>query len=89
MIAMSKDDKVLNTLVENLKWKNYILTDEGSLTKYLGVDVKYKANGNFELTQPFLIQRIIDLLEPQLLNHFYIKILWEMSESKIGTPEKQ
>jgi len=62
MIAMSKDDKVLNTLVENLKRKNYILTDEGSLTKYLGVDVKYKANGNFELTQPFLIQRIIDLL---------------------------
>jgi len=28
----------------------------------LGVDVKYKENGNFELVQPFLIQRVIDLL---------------------------
>ena len=63
MIAMSRDDKVLETIVKNLKRKNYILTDEGSLTKYLGVDVKYRKNGEFELTQPFLIQRIIDLLE--------------------------
>ena len=62
MIAMSRDDKVLETIVKNLKRKNYILTDEGSLTKYLGVDVKYRKNGEFELTQPFLIQRIIDLL---------------------------
>ena len=62
MIALSQNDDVLDKLVENLKRKNYILTDEGSLTKYLGVDIKYKARGQIELVQPFLIQRVIDLL---------------------------
>ena len=41
MIALAKDKHVLNKLVQNLKNKNDILTDEGTLTKYLGVDVKY------------------------------------------------
>ena len=62
MIALAEDDKILNEIVTNLKKQNYILTDEGTLTKYLGVDVKTKTNGGFELTQKFLIQRIIDLL---------------------------
>ena len=62
MIAISRENKILDDLVNNLKKKNYILTDEGSLTKYLGVDVKYKNDGGFEITQPFLIQRIIDVL---------------------------
>ena len=62
MIAISKKADILDKLVTNLKNKNYILTDEGSLSKYLGVDVKYKENGSFELKLPFLIQRIIDLL---------------------------
>ena len=39
MIALSKDKSVLEVLVKNLKSKNFILTDEGSLDKYLGVDV--------------------------------------------------
>ena len=62
MIAISRNKDVLEKLVANLKNKNYILTDEGSLTKYLGVDVKYKENNCFEIVQPFLIQRVIDLL---------------------------
>ena len=62
MIALAKNKKVLNMLVDSLKHKNYILTNEGSLTKYLGVNVKYKRNGFFKLVQPFLIQRIVDLL---------------------------
>ena len=62
MIALARNEEVLEKLVNNLKNRNYILTDEGSLTKYLGVDVREKQNGYFELVQPFLIQRIIDLL---------------------------
>jgi len=62
MIAISRKQRVLEKLVENLKKKHYILTDEGSLSKYLGVDVKSKENGNFEFVQPFFIQRVIDLL---------------------------
>jgi len=63
MIAISRENKVLENIVVNLTKKNYILTDEGSLTKYLGVDVKYREQGGFELLQPFLIRRIIDLLK--------------------------
>ena len=62
MIALAEDEQVLSKLVTNLKKRDYILTDEGSLTEYLGVDVKARPNGGFELTQTFLIQRIIDLL---------------------------
>ena len=61
VIALSRNDLVLDRLVSTLQKKNYIITDEGSLTKYLGVDVKYKKDGNFELLQPFLIKRILDL----------------------------
>ena len=62
MIALSKDEQILNKLVANLKAKNFILTDEGSLEKYLGVDVKRTKNGGLELVQPFLIERILTLL---------------------------
>ena len=62
MIAISKEKNVLVELVKTLKNRNYILTDEGSLTKFLGVDVKYKNNVGFELAQPFLICRIIKFL---------------------------
>ena len=62
MIALAKNKNVLNKLVDNLKKKQFILTDEGTLTRYLGVDVQHRNDGSFELKQPFLIQRIIDLL---------------------------
>ena len=62
MIAIAKKKEVLDKLVDNLKRKNYILTDEGSLSKYLGVDVLYDKNGGFELVQPFLIERVLDVL---------------------------
>ena len=62
MIALSRNKNVLEQLVHNLKKREYILTDEGPITKYLGVDVNKQADSSFELTQPFLIQRIIDLL---------------------------
>ena len=62
MIALSKDKEVLNKLVSNLKEKGFILTDEGSLEKYLGVDVKRKKDGSLELVQPFLIERILTVL---------------------------
>ena len=62
MIALSKDKKVLEDLVKNLKGKNFILSDEGSLDKSLGVDVKSKKYGGLEIVQQFLIYRILTLL---------------------------
>ena len=63
MIAISRQNSASEKIVVNLQNKNYMLTDEGPLTKYLGVDVKHRKQGGFELIQPFLIKRVIDLLK--------------------------
>ena len=44
MIALSRGETVLKDLEVNLKMRNYMLTDEGVLSKYLGVDEKHKDN---------------------------------------------
>ena len=48
---------------------NFILTDEGEVSTYLGVKVsKDSTNGSITLTQPFLIQRIITALGSAVTN---------------------
>ena len=43
--------------------KNFILTDEGEVSTYLGVQVEHdKESGSISLTQPFLIERILKAL---------------------------
>ena len=42
--------------------ENFKFTDEGSIDKYLGVDINQIDDKSFELTQPFLIERIIKFL---------------------------
>ena len=64
VIAISKDLKIMDELVANLK-KSYDLEDEGSLTKYLGVDMHKHQDGKLELRQPFLIERILKLLNSE------------------------
>ena len=61
VIAISNDVAVMDLLVKNLQ-KKYTLEDEGSLTKYLGVDMQINNNGTMELKQPFLIERILKLI---------------------------
>ena len=39
-----------------------MFTDEGSIDKYLGVDIKQIDSKSFEMSQPFLIKRIMTLL---------------------------
>jgi hypothetical protein len=42
--------------------KNFVLQDKGSIDKYLGVSIKQLDEDSFELTQPFLIERITSFL---------------------------
>jgi len=42
--------------------ENFVLQDKGSIDKYLGVDIKQRNASSFELTQPFLIERIMKFL---------------------------
>ncbi len=49
------------TLLHN-GMENFILQDEGSTNKYLGVSIMQLDNSLFDLTQPFLIERITAFL---------------------------
>jgi hypothetical protein len=42
--------------------ENFVLQDEGSIDKYLGVDIKQLGSSKFELTQPFLIEQVTKFL---------------------------
>jgi hypothetical protein len=43
--------------------ENFILTDEGSIDKFLGIDIKRLGKKEFEISQPFLVNRILQLLD--------------------------
>jgi hypothetical protein len=42
--------------------ENFVLEDKGSIDKYLGVNIKQIGESSFELSQPFLIERITSFL---------------------------
>ena len=43
-------------------WLEFVLTDEDNVPDYLGICIIKQSDGRIELTQPALIQQIIDLL---------------------------
>lgn len=64
VIALSKDVKVMDELVKKLK-KTYVFEDEGSLAKYFGVDMLENKDGTLEMREPFLIERVLKLLNSE------------------------
>ena len=54
----------IDALIQSLHGgdKHFVLQDEGSIDKYLGVNIKQIDANAFELLQPFLIERITTLL---------------------------
>ncbi len=65
-ILVSTSKKAIDDLVESLKngEEKYILTDEGDIDKFCGIEIKHFEDGSFELSQPHLITitRILQLL---------------------------
>ena len=57
-----KDKSEATKIMNHLKDLNFEITDEGTVSAYLGVDVKKIDNDTYTLTQPYLIQRIIEAL---------------------------
>ena len=61
-ILISKEIFTLNNFISSLKNgpENFVFTDEGSMSAYLGVEIsRLPNNQGFTLTQPYLIERII------------------------------
>jgi hypothetical protein len=63
-IIVSNSMKDINTFNKSMKDgpKEYVLTDEGDMNKFLGIEIKEITRNKFELSQPFLIKQIFNLL---------------------------
>ena len=59
LVSTSQDtlDNFVKSLVEGEE--KFILTDEGDIDKFLGIEIQHYDDGSFELSQPHLIQRIV------------------------------
>ncbi len=53
--------------------EQYILTEEGTLDKFLGINIIKLGDDRFELSQPFLIERIIKFVESECKTNVNIK----------------
>jgi hypothetical protein len=42
--------------------EGYVLTDDGDIHKFLGIEIKEITKNKFKLSQPFLIEQIVNLL---------------------------
>ena len=71
-ILVSPSSAVIKAFIESLANgpEEFAFTDEGSMNKYLGVDIQKLGEGNFILRLPFLIQPILEALsiEPSMIN---------------------
>jgi hypothetical protein len=57
-LLFSKEASVLDALIDSLK-NEFILTVEGDIGAFLGIDIKHHSDGRLELVQPGLINKII------------------------------
>jgi hypothetical protein len=69
-LLFAKLDDVLDSVLASLE-KDFVLTSQGSVGAYLGIDIKRTADGFLELTQTGLIQKIISAcgLQDQSAEH--------------------
>jgi len=63
-IILGKNMAIVDSVIQSLRdgQEDFELTDEGSIDKYLGVMIKDINENSFEMSQPFLIRRIIQFL---------------------------
>jgi hypothetical protein len=62
-IIISNSMKDINTFVKSTKdgSKGYVLADEGDINKFLEIETREIKKNKFELSQPFLIEQIVNL----------------------------
>jgi hypothetical protein len=57
-LLFGKMDDILDSIVTSLQ-KDFVLTSQGSVSAYLGIDIRRTSDGFLELVQPGLINKII------------------------------
>ena len=63
-IIFSPSMELIDRLVQSIHDgpENFKFTDEGDVNKFLGIDITRIDSSSFELSQPFLIDRLLQLL---------------------------
>jgi hypothetical protein len=63
-VIVSDSMKDINTFVKSMNDcpKGYVLTYEGDINKFLGIEIKSITKNKFKLSHPFLIEQIVNLL---------------------------
>ena len=61
-VIISKTEREAEHIFSELEKRKYKLTDEGSMEEYLGIQIDHNTDGSFRMSQPFLIQRIIEFI---------------------------
>ena len=59
-VIVSHKKQTITSLIESLNNgpENYVLTDEGDISNYLGVDINKSSYGTFKLSQSYLVEEI-------------------------------
>jgi len=84
-ILISTDKKAIDDLVESLKngEENFQLISTKEIYKFLGIEIKHFEDGSFEISQPHLITRILQLLRLDQNNE------WKSSTNSRRVPSDQ
>ena len=71
--------------------ENFVFTDGGPLESYLGVNVKKCNNGTIELTQSFLIEKIINTIigKEEILHETNVPAVKELLHKDLDGPERK
>jgi len=93
LLIIGIDDEIIATFKKELAEgkENFIFTDGGPLESYLGVNVKKHANGTFELSQSFLIEKIINTIvgEEEILHESNVPAVKELLFKDPNGPERK
>jgi hypothetical protein len=84
-IIVSNSMKDINTFITSMKDgpKEYVLTDEGDINKFRGIEIKEITRNKFELSQPFLNEQIVNLLG---LGHNEFDVQTKTKITPVGKP---
>ena len=90
-IIIGKNDMQISDFISSLRTggENFEFTEEGNLEQYLGVDIRKLEGNSFELRQPFLIEKILNVFDNDTSNPRKIPAMKEpLFKDEDGLPRK-
>ena len=61
-VIISKTKQEADKVFSELEKRKFKLTDEGTMEEYLGIQIDHNSDGSYRISQPFLVDRIINFI---------------------------